>query len=275
MKHMFVAVLLLSAVAMTAYGQCSDADKKKLEEFDRAWGEASTSGDRAVMANFLADDFVSVTLSGTQSKSQVIDNAVKAAEKIKNNPDAPKVAHDFYVISCTGNSATITHRNIITEKVKGKGKEEVSYSRSVHFLEKRGGSWKVVSTTGSPLDDNAILVYKEQEWNNAEIGQDASWFEKNYADDVTEISSRNGAITGKKEAIENFKTSKRMMEWAELSNLNVRVDGNFAVVTGVNHVKGHDDKGAAFDLSVSFTDTYIKRDGRWLIWATQGTEVKK
>jgi ketosteroid isomerase-like protein len=273
MKNMFVAVLLLSAVAMTAYGQCSDADKKKLEEFDRAWGQAFTIGDRPAMGNYLADDFVAVTLSGTQSKSQVIDDAVNAAEKNKNNPDAPKVAHDFYVISCTGNTATITHRNVITEKMKGR--EEVSYSRSIHFLEKRGGNWKVVSTTGSGVDDYATLVYSEQEWNNADIARDASWFEKNYADDVTEISSRNGAITGKKETIENVKSSKRVMEWAELSNLKVRIDGNLAVVTGVNHVKGHDEKGAAFDLNVSYTDTYIKRDGRWLVWATQGTEVKK
>jgi ketosteroid isomerase-like protein len=273
MKQWFAAIMLLSAVAATAFGQCSDADKKKLEEFDRAWGEASMSGDRAALANYLADDFVSVGLSGTQSKSQVLDNAVKAAEKAKNNPDAPKVTSDFYVISCTGNSATITHRNVITEKMNGK--EEVSYSRSVHFLEKRGGDWKVVSTTGSSLDDRAMLVYKEQEWNNADINRDFAWYEKNYAEDATDISSRTGAVMGKKDAVESARSSKTVMESAVLSGLNVRVDGNFAVITGVNHVKGRDDKGAAFDRSVSFTDTYIKRDGRWLVWATQGTEVKK
>jgi ketosteroid isomerase-like protein len=70
LKQIFVALLMLSAVAMTAFGQCSDADKKKLEGFDRAWGEASTSGDRAAMANYLADEFVSISLSGTQSKSR-------------------------------------------------------------------------------------------------------------------------------------------------------------------------------------------------------------
>jgi hypothetical protein len=43
----------------------------------------------------------------------------------------------------------------------------------------------------------------------------------------------------------------------------------------VNHVKGKDDKGVAFDRWIRFTDTFVKRDGRWLVWATQGTEVKK
>ena len=65
------------------------------------------------------------------------------------------------------------------------------------------------------------------------------------------------------------------MEWAELSDLHPRVDGRFAVVTGVNHVKGRDDKGVPFERWASFTDTYIKRDGRWLVWATEGTEIKK
>ena len=53
-----------------------------------------------------------------------------------------------------------------------------------------------------------------------------------------------------------------------------RVDGNAAVVTGINHVRGKDDKGVAFDRRTRFTDTFIKRDGRWLVWATQGTLIQ-
>jgi ketosteroid isomerase-like protein len=272
MKHLFFAVVMLVAVSAMAFGQASEADARKLEEFDRTWGDASVRGDRAALNNFLADDFTGIGMNGTQTKTQTIDNAVKMAEKNMNNPDAPAVAHDFYVISTSGNSATITHRNIITTKVNGK--EETSYSRSIHFLEKRGGAWKVVSSTGNSLDDYAVLVYKEQEWNNADIKRNNTWFEMNYADDATDISSRTGVLSGKKETIADLKSSKRTMESAVLSNLNVRVDGNFAVVTGVNHVKGHDEAGAAYDRNASFTDTYIKRDGRWLVWATQGTEMK-
>jgi ketosteroid isomerase-like protein len=113
-----------------------------------------------------------------------------------------------------------------------------------------------------------------QEWNNADIGRDFAWFEANYADDATEISSRSGSISDKKESIADFKSTKNVTETADLSNLQVRVDGNFAVVTGINHVKGRDEKAAKFDRSISFTDKYIKRDGRWLVWATQGTEVR-
>lgn len=268
-----LAVILIFAASLTAYGQCTDADRKQLEAFDKAWGDAAQKGDRAALATFYADDFMNMSIVGMQSKSQVLDNQIKAAERNRSNPNAPKVTPDFYEISCTQNTATIIHRNVIVSKEGGK--EETTYSRSIHFLEKRGGKWQAVSSTGTALDDYAILLYTEQEWNEADKNRDAAWFERNYADDATVISSRTGAITGKKEDVEDAKTSKRTTELAELSNMRVRIEGNMGVVTGMNHVKGKDEKGAPYDRTISFTDTYLKRDGRWLVFATQATEVKK
>jgi ketosteroid isomerase-like protein len=56
--------------------------------------------------------------------------------------------------------------------------------------------------------------------------------------------------------------------------MSVRMEGNTAVVVGVNHVKGRDDKGVAFDRNFRFTDIFVKRDGRWQVLATQGTVVQ-
>ena len=60
---------------------------------------------------------------------------------------------------------------------------------------------------------------------------------------------------------------------AETYDMNVRVDGNVAIVTGVFRTKGKDDKGAAYDRTARFTDTWIKRDGRWQALASQGTMI--
>lgn len=274
MKQIVFATLLVLAASAGAYGQCSDADKKKLEEFDRAWGDAAVRGDRAYLENVLADDFMNFSPAGTQTKAQTIDTQVKQAEQARTSTEKqPTLTHDHYVISCTPKTATITHRNTITTMADGK--ERMQYSRSVHFLEKRGNDWKVVSSTAHQLDDGAMLLYMEQEWNDADIAKNAGWYERNYSDDATDVSSRTGALTGKTENVQDMKTSKRTFEWAELSETRVRMDGNTGIVTGVNHVKGRDDKGVAFDRWVRFTDTFVKRDGRWLVWATQGTEVKK
>ena len=51
MKRVLAVSLLMIAAATIAVGQCSDADKQKLEAFDRAWGEAGVRGDRAARAD--------------------------------------------------------------------------------------------------------------------------------------------------------------------------------------------------------------------------------
>lgn len=272
MRHVLAVGLVILATAMTAFGQCSDADKKKLEAFDRAWGEAGERGDRAFLQNVFADNYVGLSPSGMLTKAQAIDAAVKQADRDKANPqEAAKVAHDNYMISCTPNSATITHRNVIAGKTNGK--DWSSYTRSVHFLERSGDQWRVVSNAGQPLNDEGILLYMEREWNDASKTRDVAWFERNYAADATDISSRTGVVHSKAEEIASMKDDKVVLDSLELSDLNVRVEANAAIVTGINRVKGHDAKGQAFDRRTSFTDTYVKRDGRWQVWATQGTLI--
>jgi len=270
-KYLFGVLLITVAAFGAAFGQCSDSDKKALEAFDTAWGVASVSGDRAALMNIYADDYIG--MPALQSKAAAIDGAVKAAEKDKANPaGADKVTHDNYVITCTPNSATITHRNVIWTPNGEGGKPETFYTRSVHFLEKRGGKWLAVSNAGGGLDDYGVLWYLEHDWNNAAIKRDKDWFTNHFASDYTSVSSGTGALSHKDDDISEM-IKGPVEDWNDLSDMNIRVDGNIAVVTGINHVKGKDDKGVAYERKIRFTDTWIKRDGRWQAWATQGTRM--
>jgi len=262
MRVVLAAVAVVSFASGPAFAQCPEADQKKLEQFDRAWGEAAEHGDRAHLQGIYADDFAGLSATGSTSKTQIIDTAVRDFERVRASAKpAPKVVHDYYVIGCTPATATITHRNVITTMVDGK--EKTAYSRSVHFLEKRSDRWQVVSNAGNPLGDAAVLVYMEREWNDAELARDYAWHERNYSDDFSGISSRTGALSTKSEDIASSK--KATVTSANLSELDVRVEGDSAIM-------GTDDKGA-FDRKVRFTDTFVKRDGRWLVWATQGTAI--
>jgi ketosteroid isomerase-like protein len=271
MKTSFAVAAILVAAASNAYSQCPEAEKTKLEQFDRAWGNAGEKGDRAHLQSVFADDFAGLSPAGLTGKVQAIDTAVRDAERARaSGRPAPKVVHDYYQIGCTPNTATITHRNVVTESVDGK--ERTFYTRSVHMLEKRSDGWKVVSNAGHPLNDGAILLYMEREWNDADMKRDFAWHERSYADDFSGINGRTGALSTKSEEIASSKQGT--VESAELSELDVRVEGSNGVVTGINRVKGKDAKGAAFDRNVRFTDTFVKRDGRWMVWATQGTDIK-
>jgi ketosteroid isomerase-like protein len=272
MKRILAVSLLMIAAATIAFGQCSDADKQKLEAFDRAWGEAGVRGDRAFLQTVYADNFVGLSSAGTIDKTQTIAETIKQFERDKANPqNAAKVTHDYYMITCSPTSATITHRNVITENEGGK--ERTIYTRSVHVLERKGDGWQVVSNAGHPLNDAAALFYMEREWNDAAKRNDVAWLERNYANDASDISSRTGVQHSKAEEIASMKDNKTVLESLELSDLDARVEGNVAIVTGINHVRGKDDKGVAFDRRTRFTDTFIKRDGRWQVWATQGTLI--
>ena len=272
MKRILAVFILTFAAAGYAFGECSDADRKALEAFDRAWGDAGQKGDRAALMNVYADDYVS--LPEMVNKTLTIENTMKAFEADKAAPQmADAITHDNYMITCTPNSAVIMHRNILTTKSGAGGKEQTVWSRTVHFLEKRGGKWQVVTDAGNRLDEYATLRYMEMDWNTADVNRDFSWFEQNYAADYSGISSRTAKIQTKAEEIAGFKDDKNRTKSAELSEMNIRIDGNTAVVTGVNHVKGRDEKNQPFDYRVRFTDTFIKRDGRWLVWATQGTRI--
>lgn len=145
------------------------------------------------------------------------------------------------------------------------------YSSS-HLSEGVGNMFRD-DASGRP-DDKSILLRMEREWNEALRTRDVAWFERNLASDVTDISSGNGSLHTKAEDIEALKADKTVYESLELSDLQARVEGTAGVVTGVNHIKGRDEQGQPFDVRLSFTDTYIKRDGRWQVWASQHTRVR-
>lgn len=264
-----VAVLLTPMIAAPLRAQCSPADRAALEAFDKSWGDATVSGDRARMAPFVADGFVAFGVGGTVDRQTMLANAERAAQQNRANP-APPATPDRYSISCTPHTATITHRNTVISR----STNQPVYSRSVHFLEKQGNSWKAVSNTGHGLTDEQELRYMEEDWNDATMRRDAGWTERNYASFASDVSSRTGGIESKAEAVASARSSKIVYDMLALSDLEARVEGDAAVVTGVNHVRGKDADGKAFDRRIRFTDTFIKKDGRWQVWATQGTDIR-
>jgi ketosteroid isomerase-like protein len=270
--YRLLTTLALATIALpqSAAAQCSDADRRALEAFDRAWTEASNRGDRAFLQNVYADDYTNLGIAVQQGKAQTIDDAVRQAEQNRANPAAvPKVTYSHYVIYCTPTTATVTHRNEITSTVGGR--EQTTYSRSVHNLEKRGGRWQVVSNAGHPLTDAAVLQYMERDWNDAFVRRERDWFDRHYANDVTITAGTANKVMSKAEAIADAMATG--LESLELSDLVVRVDGNAALVTGINRVRGRDAQGRPMDYRIRFTDTFVKRDGRWLVWASHANRI--
>lgn len=267
-----LAAVLCVVASTPAFSQCSEADRAALEKLDKDWSVATRAGDRAFLTSLISDDFMAVNPTGTTDKATTIANSERNAALNRASTQAPGTT-DRYVISCTPLTATITHRNV--GSVAAGSTAQPGYSRSVHFLEKRGNKWQAVSTTGHAVNDQQQLIYMEMDWNDAIKAHNSDWVAATYAPFASDISSRTGAIESRAQAVESAKSDKTVFDALELSALNARVEGDVGVVTGVNRLKGKDAAGKAFDRSIRFTDTFIKRDGRWQVWATQGTNIQQ
>jgi ketosteroid isomerase-like protein len=77
----------------------------------------------------------------------------------------------------------------------------------------------------------------------------------------------------KREYLESIRADKSVLESIELLEPNVRIDGNTAIITGINRTRGRDPQGKPFDRRALFTGTWVKRDGRWMVRAFQGTAI--
>lgn len=273
MRSLLLTSLLLIVFAGTCFAQCSEADKKALESFDHGWTEANARGDRAYLENVYADEYARTSYTGPANKNEIIEAAVKSAAEDKKNPqNAAKITADHFIISCTQNTATVTHRTVGSLLIMGR--EQTFYSRGVHFLEKRGGRWQVVSLANHPLDDATSLRLIEEDWNEATRKKDAAWFEHNFADDFTFVNTQTGALQKKGDWIAGVRNSKSNLEVVESSELQTRVANDLGIVTGVVHVKGSEAEAKPVDYRLRFTVTYVKRDGRWLASSAHATRLQ-
>lgn len=271
MKVIF-AILIAFASSFSVLGECPEAEKKALVDFDKAWTEANAKGDPKVIAAIYADEFTAFpALTG---KKAAIDGALAAFERNKTNPQAaPRTTADHYMINCTPTSATVVHRNVIFNPAANGGSGATTYGRSVHFLEKRNGKWVAVSNAGGPLNDADMLRYMELDWVNAVKSRDIDWMEKNYAADFVEVSFVTGEVNNRQKTLEIMRSDKTVLDSMEISDLNIRVEGNTALVTGVAHARGKMSDGKPFDGKLRFTDAFVKRDGKWQVWSSQGTMI--
>jgi ketosteroid isomerase-like protein len=92
------------------------------------------------------------------------------------------------------------------------------------------------------------------------------------ADDYTFITLR-GELRTKAEIVKGFRSGSFKYDSREISDLNVRVYGDTAIVTGRSNQKGKED-GKDYSGDYRFTRVYVKQDGHWRTVALQTTIIK-
>jgi ketosteroid isomerase-like protein len=132
--------------------------------------------------------------------------------------------------------------------------------------EKTAAASKAKPATGRV---QAQLKKLEEEWANAFIKRDIAALKRILADDYY-IIDPNGSVGSKAQTIADITSGDFAFESIKYDNLNVRVYGNFAIVTGGEVVTmrvGDQSNSSAF----RFTDVFALRGGRWQAISSQLT----
>jgi ketosteroid isomerase-like protein len=114
------------------------------------------------------------------------------------------------------------------------------------------------------------LIQMERDWTEAALKKDTVALDKILADDW--VAQGPTGVSTKAETLADLKSGNYKLESQTLADMKVRVFGDTAVVTGSDDekssYKGHDTSG-----HYTWTDVYVKRQGRWQAAASQGTRI--
>jgi ketosteroid isomerase-like protein len=113
----------------------------------------------------------------------------------------------------------------------------------------------------------------EQERNQAIVRNDAAALDRMSSADYTVINLR-GELLNKTQIVNGFKSGAIKYDSRELSDLNVRVYGSTAVVTGRVNQKAMEN-GKDTSGEHRFTRVLVKEKGSWVSVAVQTTTIAK
>lgn len=88
----------------------------------------------------------------------------------------------------------------------------------------------------------------------------------NLLDDDFVITFEDGSTYGKTGYLSYSASSSTSVQSVEISEMKVRMHGDTAVVTGIYHEKGIDNR-QAYDYHDRFTDVWMKKAGKWRLIA--------
>jgi ketosteroid isomerase-like protein len=115
------------------------------------------------------------------------------------------------------------------------------------------------------------LIKLENEWADAWVKSDVAFFERIEADDYT-YTACEGSVWTKAQDLALLKSGQDVITSWVLADMKVRVYGDAAVVTGRTTVK-ETWKGKDVSGQYRYTDTWVKRAGRWQLVASHTSKI--
>lgn len=131
----------------------------------------------------------------------------------------------------------------------------------------------IAQTPGQPKSGSVEqeLTKLEKEWSEAYVKHDLAALDRLEADGIVQADS-DGNVFTKSEDIEEVKTGVLVVTSLVQDEIKVHAYGDAAVVTSRSTEKGQY-RGKDYRAQFRYTDTWIKKDGRWQIVAAHWSTI--
>jgi ketosteroid isomerase-like protein len=263
------------SAASNAASPTSRHEEQQVVKVQDALIDAYLHHDYAVLDRVLADDYTYIDDDGfVLTKQQMV-------EAFKSDDDRiTSYKRQDEKVSVFGDTAIMTYRYQTEETYKG---HEVGGDlRTTRIFAKRNGHWVMVGGQDTKVNpqpdfttfssnDELTLKQLEQDELDAYREGDAEKMDKILGDDFVGRWA-DGSTSDKRRTVEPIRTGEEKHFANQLVECNVRIYGDTAVVTGINTeqsiLEGRDGSG-----TISFTDVFVKRHGRWQLVASETKRV--
>jgi ketosteroid isomerase-like protein len=113
----------------------------------------------------------------------------------------------------------------------------------------------------------------EQDYAQAVLKNGAAAVDQYEADDIISTDP-SGRVTDKAQDKKDLSAGDVKLDSIELSDIKVHSYGNTAVAAGTSTIRGTF-KGQDIGGAYRFTDTWVKRNGKWQLAASQATKIQQ
>ena len=119
----------------------------------------------------------------------------------------------------------------------------------------------MITLNFSSGEDEDEIRRVEREWGDAFEQRDFAALDRIMADEYI-LTDPLGNVRGKEESLAALKTNEVRFESTKSDNVDVRINGDTAVVTGRSTFRGRY-KGWSMAGKYQYTDVLVKRGGSW------------
>jgi ketosteroid isomerase-like protein len=121
-------------------------------------------------------------------------------------------------------------------------------------------------------DESQIIAY-ENLWNQMQIAHDANAMEQMLDPDFV-LTDYDGSVLNRAQFLASIRDKSNQLTVEVSTDMKLHRHGDTVIVIGATHEKGTL-KGKHYEHYGRFTDTWIKRDYRWLCIASQLALIPK